>query len=204
MLQLQNCLWTGELTLLTQFALYLFKYCLGYSFIGSLLHPCFLVWFHSSVRNRVVFPPPIPNYWLSTNALCCSPKGQLGCPPSCTIKSLLTISPPSKERGRAITQEFLKSEKKKGKHTLRFKILKLIFEVTSSQTQLQVDQMDRGTLPACLPPRKGQSNCKYYPHFWEHLNGNTQAITFLSRSLNTNQTRTLIGQPMSLMVGRVA
>lgn len=62
------------------------------------------------------------------------------------------ISPPWKERGRAITQEF-KSEKKKGKHMLSFKILKLISEVTSSQTQLQMDQMDRGTLTAC-PLRK--------------------------------------------------
>lgn len=60
---------TGELTLLTQFALYLFKCCLGYDFVGSLLHPCFLVWFHSSVRNCVVFPPQIPELLIQHQCL---------------------------------------------------------------------------------------------------------------------------------------
>lgn len=48
-----------------------------------------------------------------------------------------------------------------------------------------------------IPKWSLDSTC--YMSLEEHLNGNTQAITFLSRSLNTNLTCILIDLPMYLM-----
>lgn len=60
---------------------------------------------------------------------------------------------------------------------------------------------EAGQSSAPCSTQKWRSDCKYYMLLQEHLNGNTQAITFLSRSLNTNLTCILIGLPMYLMGG---
>lgn len=95
-----------------------------------------------------------------------------------------------KKRGGDITNCFLILKRRKRKINSKLQDPQPVAEAPCSQSPI----LRTAACPASFG--KGQSNCKYDLCFWEHLNGNTQAITFLSRSLNTNQTCILIGLPV--------
>lgn len=149
---------------------------------------CVRVWLHSSLGTVC----PLKAL---TQHRCSFLKERFRWSVVCTLRLFLSTSSSWRKGQRCYYQLFSDIEKKKEK--------KINPELQDPKPRSLIINLLCCRLPS-LFWKEGQSNCKYDLRFWEHLNGNTQAITFLSRSLNTNQTCILIGLPVWLMAGRVA